>query len=289
MGGLPSPPWLLVDGTPRPADEPVLHADDRGFLYGHGAFETVHVVKGQPRALLRHIGRLRRTCPALSIPVSEETWARLPGWVARTTRQLAGEAEGVARIYISRGRGHGARAPASARPVCIISVAPLRGAAARRAGCDGVRVATPPGPLARWKTLAWLRSVQAVESIPDGAVSRPVEVLLADPDGGLLEGATTNLFAWLDGALCTPPADGRLLPGVAREMLIETARARGVDADERPLGVHDLARSSAVLLTNATLPWAPLLSLDGSPLRWDPPAALEDTLEAWSTALGATV
>jgi branched-chain amino acid aminotransferase len=266
----------------------VLHADDRGFLYGHGAFETVHVVEGRARALTRHIRRLRRACPSLSIPVPEETWTQLPVWVARTARQLDSEPEGVLHIYISRGRGHGARAPVTARPTCIISVAPTRGAALRRAGCDGLRVTIPAGPLAGWKTLAWLRSVLAVESTPDVDEGRPVEVLLADATGELLEGATTNLFAWLDGALCTPAADGRLLPGVAREMLIETARHRGVDVRERPLVCEDLIRSSAVLLTNATLPWAPLLALDGAPLEWSPPPALQATLRAWSMALEAT-
>ena len=54
------------------------------------------------------------------------------------------------------------------------------------------------------------------------------ELLLCDDDGALLEGALSSLLWWEDDVLCTTPGE-RTLPGVTRALLLEIARARGVE------------------------------------------------------------
>jgi para-aminobenzoate synthetase/4-amino-4-deoxychorismate lyase len=71
--------------------------------------------------------------------------------------------------------------------------------------------------------------------------------LAVDLDGAVLEAAWANV--WIEdeqGALLTPPADGRLLPGITRARLLEHPRAR-----EEPLMVGDLERAQAILLTSS--------------------------------------
>jgi branched-subunit amino acid aminotransferase/4-amino-4-deoxychorismate lyase len=92
------------------------------------------------------------------------------------------------------------------------------------------------------------------------------EPLLVNGDGEALEGATTNLFAWFEGALHTPPADGRLLPGVTRAAVLTLARSRGIAVWERPLRAADLSAAEEVWCTSALLPVARARSLDGTPL-----------------------
>ena len=58
----------------------------------------------------------------------------------------------------------------------------------------------------------------AEEALPRGSVP-----LLADRDGAVLEASRANVFAVRGGALLTPPADGRILPGIARRRAIEVA------------------------------------------------------------------
>lgn len=62
----------------------------------------------------------------------------------------------------------------------------------------------------------------------------------------LLEGSRSNLVLELDGKLYTPKYDGRFLPGVCREVLLE----RGV-IEERVLSVEDLARSQRIFCINS--------------------------------------
>ena len=80
-------------------------------------------------------------------------------------------------------------------------------------------------------------------------LDRPQEEswLVVDLDGSVLEAAWSNV--WIeaaDGALLTPPADGRLLPGITRSRLLATPRAR-----EARLGLADLEHARAILLTSS--------------------------------------
>ncbi|HWC27185.1 MAG TPA: aminotransferase class IV [Solirubrobacteraceae bacterium] len=58
------------------------------------------------------------------------------------------------------------------------------------------------------------------------------ELLLCGADGTLLEGALSSLLWWEGEALCTPP-DEHVLPGVTRALLLDAARARGVEVRVR--------------------------------------------------------
>lgn len=54
------------------------------------------------------------------------------------------------------------------------------------------------------------------------------EALILSAQGHVLEGATTNLMWWRrDGTLVTPPADGGILPGVTRAVLLDAVSASG--------------------------------------------------------------
>jgi len=71
--------------------------------------------------------------------------------------------------------------------------------------------------------------------------------LAVDLDGTVLEAAWANV--WIetaDGALLTPPADGRILPGITRARLLAHASAR-----EARLTLTDLRAARAILLTSS--------------------------------------
>jgi para-aminobenzoate synthetase / 4-amino-4-deoxychorismate lyase len=71
--------------------------------------------------------------------------------------------------------------------------------------------------------------------------------LAVDLDGAVLEAAWANV--WIedaDGALLTPPADGRILPGITRERLLALDGAR-----EAALTLVDLQAAAAILLSSS--------------------------------------
>ncbi|HWI06174.1 MAG TPA: aminotransferase class IV [Solirubrobacteraceae bacterium] len=75
------------------------------------------------------------------------------------------------------------------------------------------------------------------------------ELLLRARDGTLLEGALSSLLWWEGDALCTTPSE-HTLPGVTRALLLEIARARGVELRVRAPQPEELA-GAEVWLTSA--------------------------------------
>lgn len=263
----------MVDGRLYPADAPVLRADDRGFLYGDGLFETLRVIDGRVAHLDRHLARLDRGLDALGIerPGPGRLAAEIEAVVAVNG---LGAGEGTARVTISRGVGGSGPRPGVGRPTVVVTARRLPSSVIERR--SGMRLRLIPGPwraLAHHKTLCYLPAVLAL-----GAVEADEEPVLLDGEW-VLEGATCNVFAWMGGTLYTPPADGRLLPGVARALLIERGAAVGVAVVEAPLDRATLWAAEAVVVTSALLPVAPVTAIDGG-ARSGPPAALMQRLRA---------
>ena len=71
------------------------------------------------------------------------------------------------------------------------------------------------------------------------------------PDGAVLETALGNLWLRLESGWVTPPADGRVLPGIARARLLAAASRSGLGVVERICDLGDLHRARALAHSNA--------------------------------------
>ncbi len=103
--------------------------------------------------------------------------------------------------------------------------------------------------------------------------NRADEVLLFTPEGLLAEGSITSAFVWIGEALCTPPLELGILPGVGRARLIAVARSRGVAVREERLA-REQVEGLPLLLVNAVrgvveaaVPGAPRQPADDRTLR----------------------
>jgi branched-subunit amino acid aminotransferase/4-amino-4-deoxychorismate lyase len=102
--------------------------------------------------------------------------------------------------------------------------------------------------------------------------ARADEVLLTDAaTGALREGALSSLLWWEDDALCTTP-DEHTLPGVTRALLLDLARAEGVEVRTRsPLPAQLAGRevwlTSALHGIRAVSEWLAPEQPAGEPLR----------------------
>jgi para-aminobenzoate synthetase / 4-amino-4-deoxychorismate lyase len=96
----------------------------------------------------------------------------------------------------------------------------------------------------------------------------PAVPLVVDSDGAVLEGSRGSLFLASEDALVTPPADGRLLPGITRAQAIEAAGALGIELREEPVSVEALAAADEVFLTGAVRGVEPVRACAGVG-EWD--------------------
>jgi para-aminobenzoate synthetase/4-amino-4-deoxychorismate lyase len=209
----PPPPRRLA---PRPVSRPGP---------GHGVFETLLVLGGRPVDLERHLGRLRSSVQALygtepPLGLAEELLAA--AWGLEQARL---------RVDVR---------PASRRLTAEIKSSPVK-----RREPPRLEPMTLPGGLGAHK---WSdrRLLDALGAAADG------EPLLCDLDGLVLESARANVFLVEDGSgIATPPADGRILPGVTRGRVIESARGLGLEVREEPFDLGRLARASEIFVTGA--------------------------------------
>jgi para-aminobenzoate synthetase / 4-amino-4-deoxychorismate lyase len=90
--------------------------------------------------------------------------------------------------------------------------------------------------------------------------------LVIDADGSVLEVSRGNVFLVTGRKLSTPPADGRILPGITRRRVLAGARAAGVPVRERPVSFDDLLAADEVFLTGAVRGVEPVRGCAGA--RW---------------------
>jgi para-aminobenzoate synthetase / 4-amino-4-deoxychorismate lyase len=166
---------------------------------GAGVFETVLVERGRPLALAEHLCRLgsalaevygSRLAPT-AWAVAEDAASRSRG---RSRLRILADPDGSVAITLSSApqRGPG---PATLVPFL------LRGGLGAR----------------KWRDR---RLIDALCGIAPGTVP-----LFVDADGQVLEAAHANLWIVEGDSLITPPADGRILPGVTRAEILSTARS----------------------------------------------------------------
>lgn len=233
---------IWTDGAIVPDDALMVSVRDRSFEHGLGLFETLRTWNGRPTLLTRHQDRLTRSARALGLPIDGLRWPTADE-VAALLAADGREADAMLRITMSGGVSSASGATAWMRS------APLPPSIDGR----GIRLGTAgparPDPLAAHKTLNyWPYRLLGEKAKAEGCD----EALLIDPKGCVLEGSRTNVFFVVGGALVTPPADGRILPGVMRALVIERARDLGIKVEETALSLLDRRlQPEEVFLTNA--------------------------------------
>ncbi|WP_412505162.1 aminotransferase class IV family protein [Roseovarius sp. SYSU LYC5161] len=197
----------------RPPDKP-----------GFRLIETMgwHPGTGIPRRD-RHLRRLEETAAALGI---------VPRDVVETLDTLAADAPMRVRLTVDRRGG---------AEVMTAPFTPLPQGTVWRLGLSPHRLDSA-NPWLRVKTTERALYDTARAAMPAGVE----ELVFLNEIGELAEGTITNLFIEMGDGLLTPPVASGLLPGVLREELLATGRAR-----VQVLGMEHLMAASAIYAGNS--------------------------------------
>jgi 4-amino-4-deoxychorismate lyase len=235
-------------------------SDDRGLQYGDGLFETMAVIDGEVRHFARHLARVKSTCGRLRMPMPSTAAIERDCEVA-----LQGMASATIKLMLTRGPGpRGYRPPKDPSVTrIVISSAARSPSAAEEAGlvvrvCD-TRLGLNPA-LAGMKHLNRLEQVLACAEWDDPSIA---EGLMLSMDGRLVCATASNVFLVRDGALVTPDIRDCGVAGVMREVVIEVARATGIEVVIGDLTLADLAGAQEVFLTNAVTGPRPVAQVTG--------------------------
>ena len=257
-----------VDGELVAADEATVSVEDRGFLYGDAAFETMRAYDGEIFEWDAHMDRLNETCDVLGLDHGlsrGDLKARVD-----ETLDANGVGDAYVRLSITRGVQPGKLTPDEVvDPTVVVIVKPLsRGGRQSQPVWDGpatlqtVKTKRMPDAAipSRVKTHNYLNGILARLEL---RVTDADEALMVDLDGRVTEGATSNLFFVQNNALRTPSLDGPVLPGITRRVVLELAAEEGIPVKEGQYTPDDVRQADEVFLTNSTWELRPVETVDG--------------------------
>jgi len=252
---------VFLNGGYRPLKSADVHVTDRGFLYGDGIFDTMRAYRGVPFRIDDHVARLFGSAEALRIKIPL-TQNALKDGIRKLLEKNKVDGDAYIRTTVTRGSGKFGPAIRDDFEATVLAVALPLAPVKNEHYTDGVAAIVssvarnPDSPLNRHKTLNYLESILARdEAKREGAF----EALFRDRDGACLEGASSNLFIVKGGQILTPSADGSILPGIARAVVLELSP----DAEERNITVDELKAADEAFITNSIVGVVPLVKVDG--------------------------
>ena len=262
---------VYADGGFRDKQEASYALEERGVLFADGVYEVVRYDRGRAFAVDAHVDRLRGSLAGIGL-----AWPGVDAAAGLSDELVRRNQLTDARVYwqVTRGAagGPGDRSfvhPEAAEPSVTMIAYPARPLDPDAPVAAGDAIVVPD---VRWhrcgvKSLMLLpASMAKTEAKRRGAVEALFEREKPGPAGThVTEGSSTNAFAVIGGVLRTHPADGWVLAGVTRAVVLEEARAAGIPAQERPFTRAELLGASEAFVCSTTQVTA-LTSVEGEPI-----------------------
>lgn len=244
-----------------------VNVEDRGYQFGDGVYEVVHLHAGRFVDEDRHLDRLERSLREIRIPMpmARAALRHVLGEVARRNRVT----EGLLYMQVTRGVARRDHAFPSRHvpPALVVTVKRIP---AYPSSIDRWSIACITHPDLRWAR----RDIKSVNLLPNCLARQAAKeqgafeaILFDEATGEVTEGAATTF--WIvdeHGTIRTRHLDAVILPGCTRGALLEELRAAGIPWEERSFTVEEMRRAREAFITSATSFVKPVTRIDGAPV-----------------------
>ncbi|HET6253038.1 MAG TPA: aminotransferase class IV [Puia sp.] len=264
--------FLNFNGEVREETIALLRADNRGFRFGDGLFETMLLKQGKVRLGQYHFERLVAGMQLLRLEfpqaVSLEMMERQIGELC-ARNGIGGLCR--ARLTVFR-RGGGMYNGLDRRADYCIEVSAL-GVHGSAPGAQGSAVGAQEGALAGAE---WVEDGLVLDVFPDGRKSCDIfsgvksnnyllstqagmfarergvdDCVLVNSHGRVAETTVANIWWVKNGVIYTPPLSEGCVAGVMRRWLLERLPGAGYSVREEPIGPDELIGAGEIFITNA--------------------------------------
>ena len=231
-------------------ETPLFQAGNRGFRYGDGVFESLFFDGVRMPLLHMHLQRLFAGMQALGIRrLSHYEPAFFEEEIRKTL--TAGRPSRV-RLSVFRKEG-GLYLPHTDEPEFLIETSILqqtRSPFPNFLPQSGLLPAVPVAPnfLAPFKTANSLIYILASRLRKAKGWG---EGVLLNLEGRIADGCYSNVFAFHQDKLITPPVQEGALAGVMRSVVVQEAEKRGLPVEVRPIPVNEWLEADEIWFTNA--------------------------------------
>lgn len=272
---------IYFNGHLVPRAEAKLSPFDHGFLYGYGLFETMRAYEGHIFRLDRHLTRLRCSAESLGLRAKLDAFDLENACVE--TLQANKLKDARLRLTITAGEGDMIPDLNTCSNLTVLVAAknfvplpPERYEQGFKAALSFLR-RDSQSPLSRLKCTCYVSNILArMEAKAAGCD----EAIMLNELGYIAEGSTANIFLVSKGELSTPSLESGILPGIAREAVLEIARDLNIKTVERQVELRELSRAEEAFVTNSIIEVMPLTWLNGEPIGTGKPGKLTRNLMA---------
>jgi branched-chain amino acid aminotransferase len=251
-----SPAFANYNGSLYPAGSPFLTADNRGFRYGDGLFETMFVAEGRIRLGDFHFDRLLAGMRFLQFEIPpffvEKLRTQVLELCAANGQPTIGPAQ-AARVRLVIFRGDSPLAgPIDSSPNYILQSWPLPAASGMNPGGLALGV-FPDGrkacdALSNLKSNNYLLYTLATHYAQGQGLD---DCLVLNSYDRPADSTIANLFYIRQGRFYTPPLSEGGVAGVMRRYLLEALPRAGYSVQEEATTIEDLLAADELFLTNA--------------------------------------
>jgi D-alanine transaminase len=263
---------VYLNGEYLPLNEAKIPVLDRGFLFGDGVYEVIPSYSGHLFHFQEHLERLENSLAAIRLanPHTRKQWLEI------VTPLLDATLDQYIYLQITRGvadkRDHAFpyNTPATVFAMCS-NIVPFAGL---NTGIKAVSMDDSRWKLCHVKAITLLGNIlHRQEAIDQGCA----EALLVK-DGYVTEGAASNVFAVIDGVLCTPPKGNDILPGITRDVILAIAQKNNIPYREDKISFAALQTASEIWVTSSTREIIPVVELDSKLVSGGKPGPVWQTM-----------
>lgn len=233
------------------SQNPVFTIHNRSFKYGDGFFESIRILNGKVLFWDKHYERLLSSLNILQLNIGNASLSLIEEQLHTLILKNNITDGGRARITFYR-EGEGMYAPQINNANYIIEAYPLENNLFEL-NKKGLLLdiysdfKKPLNKLSNIKTNNCLTYVLASVHKNNKQLD---DCILLNDNGNIAEATSSNLFIVVNGTLYTPPLSEGCLNGVMRKVLLENAKANGINVYEKELKPSDLLGADELFITS---------------------------------------
>jgi branched-subunit amino acid aminotransferase/4-amino-4-deoxychorismate lyase len=266
-----------IDGQWQRGQSARIPADDTGFQLGLGIFTTAAITSRVPLFMSAHLQRLSGDARALGFraPTAKDIRSVVCDGIDRNRL-----ANGVVKIIVTAGRVNRNRS----RSALYVFLEPPRPSPGI------VRLLLLETTPTRWSAHKTLARAELVMLRHRATRARCFDALMLDQND-VLETTIANLFLLRRGTVITPRADGRILPGIARQRLVAD---RDLCIREQRVRIKDIENCEGMFVTNCVRGIMPVSTVKGpdGTILWrsgESQTWIETIRQAWMRIIAAEI
>ena len=235
--------FVSLNGSHFPADKPLITADNRGFKYSDGFFETTKVQNGSIQLMKYHFDRIVKSASILKIEISHLEKQFLTNDILDLCNKNNCLQSSRVRVAFFRSDNNKAE--------YIIEALPYKGDKRPNYSIDIYPdIKKPVDILSNLKSANYLSYILASLYARSNSLD---DCLITNTKGNICESTKANVFIIKNQVIRTPALTEGCVDGTMRRYLIQKAKENNIEIIETEITFDNLLEADEVFLTNAII------------------------------------